>query len=670
MRILMSVVWLALLSMGFALPLSAELVWNYYKPSDYGKLSNLLTSCAVDLDGVVWFGSSEGGVLSFDGTAWKEYNEIDGLSDNSVLDIAVDGQNCKWFATTNGVSTFKDGKWDNYFPFKYTRNITIGPGGTVWIVGYDGLARYDGKTWKLYGESDGLASVRVSCAAVDSAGVLWVGYYDQGISSYDGVSWKHYTKANSALPSDRVNEIAVDRCNVKWIALGNDGSWNGGVMEIDGDTWKEYTPREGFPQPDAYSVYVARDDTKWFGVSDTAVTFNGSVWESYPLKLSIYNDTVYGFSEGQDGSLWMATGNGIAHLSNSTIQLSFPNGRENIVAGTVADIAWSSFGVREVGLEYSLDNGATWRIITDRVPSPPGRYSWTVPGLDPASGKWENARIRIGALPSRVQADTSAAPFTILDPGLRMQWTTYTCDEGLADSVITAVAADVDGSVWVGTNNGVSHFDGAIWTTYQTSNSGLGNNGIIRIFIDENGVKYFATRSGAYRFDGVAWDTVLPSPGVGFIEKDRAGGLVLQTFTESEYYTHYALKRFDGVNWTTLLDRAPSAVCRGLDGNLWFTADKLMKYDGVSWKEIAYPEELMFPCSLAVDSSGAVWVGTKTHGIWKYEGVGWSVFVERDGIISGYNCVMKTGEDGSLWTGTRGGEGGVNLYRTGLFTIL
>ncbi|MBS1734306.1 MAG: hypothetical protein JST02_13510, partial [Bacteroidetes bacterium] len=62
--------------------------------------------------------------------------------------------------------------------------------------------------------------------------------------------------------------------------------------------------------------------------------------------------------------------------------LTYPNGGEQIWSGTTSTIVWnSSTFYSNVRLEYSLDNGTTWQLITSSTTNN-GSYSWTVPNVN------------------------------------------------------------------------------------------------------------------------------------------------------------------------------------------------------------------------------------------------------------------------------------------------
>ena len=105
-------------------------------------------------------------------------------------------------------------------------------------------------------------------------------------------------------------------------------------------------------------------------------------------------------------------------------------------------------------------------------------------------------------------------------------WTNYTTTDGLIDNSVYAITIDNQGNKWVGTNNGVSKFDGTGWTSYTTSNSGLATDRVNAIAIDDQGNKWFGTWGGGVsKFDGINWTSYLPYSIVTSICLDSHGNL-------------------------------------------------------------------------------------------------------------------------------------------------
>jgi hypothetical protein len=93
----------------------------------------------------------------------------------------------------------------------------------------------------------------------------------------------------------------------------------------------------------------------------------------------------------------------------SSLSLLYPNGSEVIMGGTTRTITWDSQGtIGNVLIEFSLDNGRTWREVYPANVGSAGSYKWLVPIVDS-----EQCRIRISNAARLGVHDTSDEVFTI-----------------------------------------------------------------------------------------------------------------------------------------------------------------------------------------------------------------------------------------------------------------
>jgi len=102
------------------------------------------------------------------------------------------------------------------------------------------------------------------------------------------------------------------------------------------------------------------------------------------------------------------------------LSLVFPNGEEHIdrVYGLDTVIVWTTVGISDVGIEYSLDNGISWITITSSTPST-GAYRWNLP---PRAVTSSLTRIRVYDASDPSFTDESDGPFflNMVPPGLMM----------------------------------------------------------------------------------------------------------------------------------------------------------------------------------------------------------------------------------------------------------
>lgn len=225
-----------------------------------------------DSKGNIWFGTFGGGFVKYDGSDFTVFNtQNSNISHDWIYDFYID-DNDKFLIGTwgGGLAIFTNNKWkifadtNSVVPYKVTsvvvdrdKDIWIGsihglmkqdnsaqniitvadsilPGapvysllplddGTLW-VGYknDGIAFYDGKTWKYF-DPKTIGFTNCYALATDSKNNLWIATFADGLAKYDGKEWTLFNKSNSPLPDNYVFSVSVDKYNNKWISTFNEG---------------------------------------------------------------------------------------------------------------------------------------------------------------------------------------------------------------------------------------------------------------------------------------------------------------------------------------------------------------------------------------------------------------------------------------------------------------
>ncbi|WP_205507746.1 lamin tail domain-containing protein [Myxococcus vastator] len=164
---------------------------------------------------------------------------------------------------------------------------------------------------------------------------------------------------------------------------------------------------------------------------------------------------------------------------DASVTVTSPNGGESWSGGSVRDITWTSTGVTNVKLEYTL-NGSTWSTLAASTAAAAGSYAWTVP-----SSATTTARVRISDASDASVSDTSDAAFTL----------TTTPTGGTGKVLINEVMVNEPGSNVVGefvelVNTGTGAVNLSGWTvsdavsvrhTFPTGTS-LAAGGVIVVF--------------------------------------------------------------------------------------------------------------------------------------------------------------------------------------------
>ena len=92
----------------------------------------------------------------------------------------------------------------------------------------------------------------------------------------------------------------------------------------------------------------------------------------------------------------------------------------------------------------------------------------------------------------------------------------FTSADGLPDDFIRSLLVDADGSLWIGTRRGLTHWTGAAgrrrkMETYTQAN-GLGSDLVGAMARDSNGDLWVATLARAFRVSTVARSPTTPPP--------------------------------------------------------------------------------------------------------------------------------------------------------------
>ncbi len=149
-----------------------------YTASD-GLPGEVVMSVLTSHDGTVWAGSNCGGLSRFDGQRLRTYNERDGLSNSCVWSLAEDNKQNLWIGTWGGgLYRFRDGHFTQYsqqLPSDAVLSIVAARDGSLWIATTEGLSHMVEGRFRNYTTADGLSSDRVTSVFQDRAGDIWAG---------------------------------------------------------------------------------------------------------------------------------------------------------------------------------------------------------------------------------------------------------------------------------------------------------------------------------------------------------------------------------------------------------------------------------------------------------------------------------------------------------------
>ncbi|MGD8573797.1 MAG: two-component regulator propeller domain-containing protein, partial [Gammaproteobacteria bacterium] len=320
-------------------------------------------------------------------------------------------------------------------------------------------------TWSL---DEGLPQITVAAITQDAQGYLWVGT-QSGLARFDGVRFTSFTPENTPeLPGLLVQSLYTDRHGRVWIGTYKGVAWYAGgrFHAVTGPGGRAVDVRA-----------IVQDGGGRILVATLQGLFSVSHGEMLPLSQAI-DQPVY--SLAVDGRVVWAGGIGTLYrLEHGTLtRVPLPEDSTGRIAMALVHL--------QGRLWVGTSHGLYWHDNRGWHPFQPVPALGTLPidslGSDHDGNLWAGtnkglARIHDGRLTAFVANDNPAAHRHVEAiyedreqnlwlgshfEGLARLWNgrtrRLTVQEGLHDPLVWSVARGADGTLWVGTNDGLSIF--------------------------------------------------------------------------------------------------------------------------------------------------------------------------------------------------------------------
>ena len=517
--------------------------WRNGEVTEHPTVGRLrINALLQDREGTIWVGTASGGsagrLCAIRSNSTQCYGD-DGSLGASVESLYEDRDGSLWVGTVNGLWRWKPGPAKRYLAAPITERQTLAQGerGSGLVIATDEVRLFTGATgteYPLPGLPSSLNPVRV---LRDSTGGLWIGSQTRGlVHSYEGriSTFTH----NDGLSADQVKAIFEDREGTLWVGT------SAGLDRFHGLAVTSLSVEEGLSSPFANSVLAARDGSLWIGTADGLNRFRDGRMRAYRKRSqpALPDDEIESLFEDERGRIWVSGYHGLAVLENNKFRpvSSVPETAKFAIAGDSEGGLWISllFGAHDDSGLVHLSDGQ----VAERVPWKNLGGGLGTGGLaaDPRGGVWVGlgsggvSYFHQGQSRNVSLSDGRNAPIKVLD-----------------------LSRNPDGSLWIGTDRGLSRLANGRVATLTTAN-GLPCNQVHWILADDASAYWLYTRCGLLRVarqDLEAW-IADPQHQIRVTIFDAADGVRLVP----------ALSGF-----------RPQAV-KSADGKIWF-----VNYDTVSF---------------------------------------------------------------------------------------
>ena len=496
-----------------------------------------------------------------------------------------------------------------------------------------------------------------------------------------------------------------------------------GIPEIT-----RYTTQDGLPQSITRSVLQGADGLMWFLSVETLSKFDGNSFTTYNRFNGLMEET-YSRNfvlDGQD-RIWIATLDGITVFdgrSFTTYTVDKDGNKLGVIESIVEDndgtlwlgsrgnelFHFQNDQITRVAVMDELTTGELGKLLIDKegrvIILSDNNLVFIYDGTEITSYN----KIPENNVPeSRLSlfSDSEKNIWFYTGNGKISKYngseiTYYEIGEMDPEDRVTDLTEDSNGYIWLSTTNGLSYFDGLVFTNYSNADLGISDNSILSIAFDREGSLWALYQSGVMKinptlsFPEVPGErnlrSIIPDPsgdiwiatdkGFGKYEEDKLASYGHELLSDPNYRLRsFPIFDYEGKLWFLVVDeqieglklikfdgtyftiygpeqgftKEMSSECFTLESidrhtnTLRITCrDKVLEFDGERIIQQNFLPDVRI-ASYLVDNNGHLWFGTAEHGIYKYDGTQLSQFSTNTGLVS--NMINRIAEDqlGNIW---------------------
>jgi ligand-binding sensor domain-containing protein/signal transduction histidine kinase len=494
--------------------------------------------------------------LAFGHQAWSSEN---GLPQNSVHQILQTRDGYLWIATEGGVARFNGLQFTVFnhesnpaFTSNDTCCLAEDRDGSLWIGTADGLLQYAEGTFRRYTAIDGLPSAVVVSLAATSDGLFVL--TTEGLAKHDGDKFTQLKLSPSA--------IGTGPNGTAWIATP-------AAIALYSQNRLRNLQLPDLPMEPIEGVGSLQDGSSWARTRTVLLIWNQGHLRSWQIGRELPGTRVQSFLSDSRGNLWVGTDQGIVLLStavkNDRVKL-------RIEPALGATSVLTIFEDHEHNLWVGTDTAGLHILRQQRFQTVPSLLGYTITAVTQTA----DGAIWSGSKGEGLFRYVHGETFHI------------STRDGLLSDVVLALAADQDGSLWIGTPDGLNHLKNGKITSF-TSSDGLPDDFIRSLFSDKDGTLWVGTRRGLAHWSDSRWTVLSLKDGL----KSNLVGAMLRSHSNDLW-----VGTFDGLT-------------RIRDGKL----TTFTKADGLSSSVIT---------SLLEDKNNVLWIGTKDGGLNRSSNSGFS----------------------------------------------
>lgn len=490
-------------------------IWDGNKFKYLNVYNGLPASQIMDIKespkGIIYLAAYGGGILKINGNKFDTLNAENGLLDNNVTRILILSENkILFFGNSGKISKLENGKISDFgsqinFPKYDIWDAHISNSGIIYCATSNGLVKIKNNNCEIMDEKNGFSSSLLWSVNTLGDSVIYVG---TNLAAHKIINGKIFTiKKNIA-----AYKIHITKNKKIYFATNN------GILLEHNDKLEEINTKNGLLSNDNWTLTEDKNGLLYFGTNGSGVSiYNPNEYlVNYNSSYGLEDDKILSVTQDNFNNQFLGTKTGLYKLNNfkiqsfiesedergSLINSLFKRNNGEIVVGTYHGLKT----LKNNSLTNYIDNPL---IINNEI------YTISEIGKKILIGTFSGVysimenkvekisyfdNIESNFIISILPIDSNKIYYGSFDKGIFYQngneFSNLTKKNGLSENVINCLHRRSDGSILVGTQNGLNILRNNIVIDTISMNDGLSNNAVVAISEDQKGRVFIATNRG------------------------------------------------------------------------------------------------------------------------------------------------------------------------------